>query len=93
MLTPKSKLFYSLQKLKGGSGGVNGSVDSVGGARMSSARRVHHEVCSVLLGSLESLQHKMSELGKLLPEAERPKINVSDCVNRLANLSDMAKVS
>ena len=63
------------------------------GSRLSAARRIHHEVCSILLGSLESLQHKMAEFAKMVPEAERPKVNLTDCVKRLESLSDMAKVS
>ncbi len=61
-------------------------------ARLAAARRVHHEVCSLLLGAYESLQYAALEFSNLLPEGERPRLDMADCARRLESLSDMAKV-
>ena len=67
------------------------------GIRLSSARRLHHEVCSLLLSSLESLQRTLIEYSNLLTESNQEKseakMSVADCRKRLNNLSDMAKVN
>ena len=71
---------------------------------MSSARKIHREVCSLLLASLESLQEAHQQFLDLLHphpagtgsnpvERLKAKIQVTDCNKRLQNLSDMVKVS
>ena len=71
---------------------------------MSSARKIHREVCSLLLASLESLQEAHQQFLDLLHphpagtgsnpvERLKAKIQVTDCNKRLQHLSDMVKVS
>ena len=71
---------------------------------MSSARKIHREVCSLLLASLESLQQAHQQFLDLLHphpagtgsnpvERLKAKIQVTDCNKRLQHLSDMVKVS
>ena len=73
---------------------------------MSSARKIHREVCSLLLASLESLQQAHVQFLDLLhpnptgkgsnPKTSidrmKTKIQVVDCHKRLQHLSDMVKV-
>ncbi len=77
----------------GGSGGSSGGSSGKLAARLTAARRVHHEVCSLLLGAYESLQYAVLEFSSLMPEVERPRVDMANCAKRLENLSDMAKVS
>jgi len=67
---------------------------------LTSARRVHHELCSLLLGSLEALNSIGDELANLMPDGEDvgpqrlnwPGDTAAGRESRLAHLSDMAKV-
>ena len=65
-------------------------------ARLNCARRVHHEVCSLLLSALESLRATLAEFGDLVPAVsfERAKIDydVAEAGKRLERLSEAAKV-
>ena len=66
--------------------------------RLNCARRVHHEVCSLLLSALESLRSTLAEFGDHLVPAvsfERAKIDydVAEAGKRLERLSEAAKVS
>ena len=49
-------------------------------ARLNCARRVHHEVCSLLLSALESLRATLAEFGDLVPAVsfERAKVKSDD---------------
>ena len=71
---------------------------------MSSAQKIHREICSLLLASLESLQQAHQQFLDLLHphpagtgsnpvERLKAKIQVTDCNKRLQHLSDMVKVS
>ena len=67
---------------------------------MSNARKIHAEVCGLLLSSLESLQQAHNEFVDLLPPTnialdlmDNMKIQVTDCHKRLHQLSEMARVS
>ena len=68
--------------------------------RMSSARKIHREVCSLLLASLESLQQAHQQFLDLLHphpvgkgsnpvERLKAKVQVTDCNKRLQQLSDI----
>ena len=66
---------------------------------MSNARKIHSEVCGLLLSSLESLQQAHNEFVDLLPPTtialdlmDNMKIQVTDCHKRLYQMSEMAKV-
>jgi len=69
-------------------------------SRLTSARRIHHEMCSMLLGSLEALKAVGDELAELMPEGEGgyasrlswPGAAAAGRDARMENLSDMAKV-
>jgi hypothetical protein len=61
-------------------------------ARLTAARRIHHEVCSMLLSAYESLQDTLVDFFNLLRDNERPKLDFKECSRRLESLSDMAKV-
>jgi len=67
---------------------------------MCNARKIHSEVCGLLLSSLESLQQAHNEFVDLLPPTnialdlmDNMKIQVTDCHKRLYQMSEMAKVS
>lgn len=67
-----------------------------GGSRLAHARHVHREVCSLLLAAYETLQQTLQEYTQLLPQWQQLKMDTNttpDCFQRLANLSDLAKVS
>ncbi len=82
----------------------NKSVDF----RLSAARKIHLEVCSLLLKAYESLQHSTKELSELLPEriggvfsaTEQNSSSTSstssgssnDCSARLERITAVAKV-
>ena len=79
-------------------GGKASSSSSSSEARLNCARRVHHEVCSLLLSALESLRSTLAEFGDHLVPAvsfERAKIDydVAEAGRRLERLSEAAKVS
>ncbi len=64
---------------------------------MTSARRVHHEVCSLLLSALESLRSTLSELAELVPptgvlDKAKLEYDVIEAGRRLDKLSEAAKV-
>ena len=68
--------------------------------RMSCARKIHGEVCGLLLSSLESLQQAHNEFVDLLPPTnialdlmDNMRIQVTDCHKRLHQLSEIARVS
>lgn len=63
------------------------------GSRLAHARHVHQEVCSILLATYETLQAHLQEYMKLLPAWQQLKLETSDCLKRLNNLSDFAKVN
>jgi hypothetical protein len=65
---------------------------SEGGVKLPAARRILHEVCSLLLGAYESLQYNFLDFSNLLPEHDRPKIILSDCAKRLEGISEVAAV-
>lgn len=75
------------------------------GVRLNSARRVHQEVCCILLSALESLQSNLSELGTVVmgrtastaaaadsPRGAHLSGAITDCKKRLSGISDTAKV-
>ena len=73
------------------------SSSSSAEARLNCARRVHHEVCSLLLSALESLRATLADFGDHLVPAsslQRAKIDrdVAEAGKRLARLSGAAKV-
>ena len=55
---------FIFQKGTSSSGSTVGCLDI--GLRLNSGRRVHHEVCCLLLSSLESLQTNLREFSQLL---------------------------
>lgn len=61
-------------------------------SRLAHARHVHQEVCSILLATYETLQSHLHEYMKLLPAWQQLKLETNDCLKRLNNLSDFAKV-
>ena len=68
-------------------------------ARLNCARRVHHEVCSLLLSALESLRATLADFGDHLlvhpaSSLQRAKIDrdVAEAGKRMARLSEAAKV-
>lgn len=71
----------------------NGAKCVSSGARLSHARRIHQEVCSILLTTYDTLQTQLQEYMKLLPTWQQFKLETSDCVKRLNNLSENAKVN
>ncbi|XP_054285656.1 protein FAM135A isoform X2 [Macrosteles quadrilineatus] len=65
-----------------------------GGSRLTHARHVHREVCGLLLAAYEALTQNTQTFSQLLPQWQQPPPTTPstlDCLQRLANLSDLAK--
>ncbi|XP_075225042.1 protein FAM135A isoform X2 [Lycorma delicatula] len=80
--------------LSGTSSGTSTKCVGSGGSRLTHARHVHREVCSLLLAAHEMLQTTLLEYTQLLPAWQQIKVDptpTSDCYQRLTNLSDTAK--
>ena len=60
---------------------------------MSGAGTIHAEICGLLLGSLESLQHVHVQFVDLLhlPAANNAKAKLTNCPTRLARMSEIVK--
>lgn len=71
--------------------GTTSSKSTISGMRLSQARQIHREICSLLLSAYENLQAKLQEFMKLLPPWQQLRIESTDCYARLHNLSDLAK--
>ena len=66
--------------------------------RLSHARTIHKDICSLLLGSLESLRMNLSEFCTVLPAqwttltGSTQAVSTADTEQRLNSLVDSAKV-
>uniref|UniRef100_T1J2Y8 DUF676 domain-containing protein n=1 Tax=Strigamia maritima TaxID=126957 RepID=T1J2Y8_STRMM len=69
-------------------GGSSSRSSGLSNVRLSHARQVHREICSVLLAAYENLQAHLQECMKLLPPWQQLKIESTDCYSRLHNLSE-----
>lgn len=86
---------------------VVNSIKCAGGSasRLHHAKEVHKEICSLLLGALQSLKATLSEFSTVLPHQWATLINLQNCLtngeangsgeveSRLKKISDVATVS
>ncbi|KAK6632544.1 hypothetical protein RUM43_013312 [Polyplax serrata] len=73
-------------------GTMNSTKCASTGTRLAHARHIHQEVCSILLATYDTLQSHLQDYMKLLPTWQQLKLETNDCMKRLINLNDTAKV-